>query len=149
VRDAIEYVVQVNGKLRGRVSVPAAAGQDEVRAQALADEQVQRHVAGKDVKKVIVVRASWSTSWWQGKTVANSKRQAASGRINSGPGSPCPLFTCYFHLLLATDVLRFPSPRRLLGHAAAGACRDARDHERHRLSALLIEVRNALLGLAP
>jgi leucyl-tRNA synthetase len=55
VRDAIEYVVQVNGKLRGRVSVPAAAGQDEVRAQALADEQVQRHVAGKDVKKVIVV----------------------------------------------------------------------------------------------
>jgi len=55
VRDAIEYVVQVNGKLRGRVSVPAAAGQDEVRAQALADEHVQRHVAGKDVKKVIVV----------------------------------------------------------------------------------------------
>jgi leucyl-tRNA synthetase len=53
--DEIELVVQVNGKLRGRVTVAASADQDQLRAQALADENVQRHLAGKDVKKVIVV----------------------------------------------------------------------------------------------
>jgi leucyl-tRNA synthetase len=47
--------VQVNGKLRGRVSVPAQAGEDRVREIALADEAVARHVAGKPVRKVIVV----------------------------------------------------------------------------------------------
>jgi leucyl-tRNA synthetase len=54
-RDRLELVVQVNGKLRGRVSVAAAAGDDQVRAEALADDNVQRHIAGKAVKKVIVV----------------------------------------------------------------------------------------------
>jgi leucyl-tRNA synthetase len=54
-RDLLELVVQVNGKLRGRVTVAASADQDQLRAQALADENVQRHLAGKDVKKVIVV----------------------------------------------------------------------------------------------
>ena len=54
-QDTLEIVVQVNGKLRGRVSVPAAAGEDRVREIALADEAVARYVAGKVVKKVIVV----------------------------------------------------------------------------------------------
>jgi leucyl-tRNA synthetase len=54
-QDNLEIVVQVNGKLRGRVSVPAQAGDDRVREIALADEAVARHVGGKAVKKVIVV----------------------------------------------------------------------------------------------
>ena len=54
-QDALEIVVQVNGKLRGRVSVPAVATEDRVREIALADEVVARYVAGKAVKKVIVV----------------------------------------------------------------------------------------------
>jgi leucyl-tRNA synthetase len=54
-QDNLEIVVQVNGKLRGRVSVPAQAGDDRVREIALADEAVARHVGGKPVKKVIVV----------------------------------------------------------------------------------------------
>ncbi|MCR4347020.1 MAG: leucine--tRNA ligase [Sulfuricaulis sp.] len=54
-QDNLEIVVQVNGKLRGRVSVPAQAGEDKVREIALADEAVTRHVGGKVVKKVIVV----------------------------------------------------------------------------------------------
>ncbi len=54
-QDSIEVVVQVNGKLRGRVAVPATAAEDEVRKLALADEGVARHVGGKQVKKVIVV----------------------------------------------------------------------------------------------
>jgi len=54
-RDVLEIVVQVNGKLRGRVSVPAGAAEEHVRELALADEVVQRHIAGKAVKKAIVV----------------------------------------------------------------------------------------------
>jgi leucyl-tRNA synthetase len=54
-QDSLEIVVQVNGKLRGRVSVPADAAEERVREIALADEAVRRHVAGKAVKKVIVV----------------------------------------------------------------------------------------------
>ena len=48
--------VQVNGKLRGRIAVPPGAGEDEVRARALADPAVLAHVAGKTVRKVIVVQ---------------------------------------------------------------------------------------------
>ncbi len=54
-RDNIELVVQVNGKLRGRVIVAAAADQDEMQATAIADENVQRFIADKVVRKVIVV----------------------------------------------------------------------------------------------
>ena len=54
-RDTVELVVQVNGKLRGRISVPAGAGQAEIEAAALASENVRRFLADKPVRKVIVV----------------------------------------------------------------------------------------------
>jgi leucyl-tRNA synthetase len=53
--DTVELVVQVNGKVRGRIAVPAGAGEDAARAAALADEGVSRHVAGRPVRRVIVV----------------------------------------------------------------------------------------------
>ena len=53
--DTVELVVQVNGKLRGRVSVPADASKDVIEQVALADENVQRFVDGKEIRKVIVV----------------------------------------------------------------------------------------------
>ena len=53
--DLIEIVVQVNGKLRGRISVAANADNDTVGKQALADPNVQRFVADKEVRKTIVV----------------------------------------------------------------------------------------------
>ena len=53
--DEIEIPVQVNGKLRGKVVVPAAATEDEVKTAALADEKVKAAIAGKQVVKVIVV----------------------------------------------------------------------------------------------
>jgi leucyl-tRNA synthetase len=55
VTDEVELVVQVNGKLRGRVTVPASAAPERIREIALADEAIARHVGGKPVKKVIVV----------------------------------------------------------------------------------------------
>jgi len=54
-RDSIELVVQVNGKLRGRVEVPADADRNEVENKALADENVKRFVEGNVIVKVIVV----------------------------------------------------------------------------------------------
>ncbi|MBI3545218.1 MAG: leucine--tRNA ligase, partial [Gammaproteobacteria bacterium] len=55
VQDEIEMVVQVNGKLRGRVLIPTQADESKVREIALADEGVARHVSGKQIKKVIIV----------------------------------------------------------------------------------------------
>ncbi len=53
--DMIELVIQVNGKLRGRVAVPADADKAAIEALAIADENVQRFIDGKDIRKVIVV----------------------------------------------------------------------------------------------
>ncbi|HEY5643157.1 MAG TPA: leucine--tRNA ligase, partial [Woeseiaceae bacterium] len=53
--DLVELVVQVNGKLRGRVSVPADADKDTIEATAIADANVQRFVEGQAIRKVIVV----------------------------------------------------------------------------------------------
>jgi leucyl-tRNA synthetase len=55
VEDTVEYPIQVNGKVRARVTVPAAADQDEVRATALADPKVVDLLAGAEPRKVIVV----------------------------------------------------------------------------------------------
>jgi leucyl-tRNA synthetase len=55
VKDVVEMVVQVNGKLRGRIAVPATASEPQIRELAHADEGVQRHVAGKPVRKIIIV----------------------------------------------------------------------------------------------
>ena len=53
--DLVEMVVQVNGKLRARLSVAVDASKEAIEAEALADENVQRYIEGKDVRKVIVV----------------------------------------------------------------------------------------------
>jgi leucyl-tRNA synthetase len=53
--DMMELVVQVNGKLRGRIAVPADASKDEIEKLALADDNVQRFVGDKGIRKIIVV----------------------------------------------------------------------------------------------
>ncbi len=53
--DEIEIPVQVNGKLRGLVVVPAGATEDQIKQAALANEKVKAAIAGKQVAKVIVV----------------------------------------------------------------------------------------------
>ena len=51
----ITLVVQVNGKLRARIEVPADIGEEAAKEVALTDESVQQHVGGKEIRKVIYV----------------------------------------------------------------------------------------------
>jgi leucyl-tRNA synthetase len=53
--DVLTIPVQVNGKLRGHVEVPAGAGEDEVKAAALALDKVREHIGSAQVRKVIYV----------------------------------------------------------------------------------------------
>jgi leucyl-tRNA synthetase len=55
VQDTIELVVQVNGKMRGKISVAADAAKDIIEQTALSDANVQKFSEGKNVVKVIVV----------------------------------------------------------------------------------------------
>ncbi len=55
VRDEIELVLQVNGKVRDRVRVPAGLSDEELIERARASEKVQAHLNGGDEQRVIVV----------------------------------------------------------------------------------------------
>jgi leucyl-tRNA synthetase len=55
LRDEIELVLQVNGKLRGAVLVPANASKQDIEQAALASEAFQKQAQGAAPKKVIVV----------------------------------------------------------------------------------------------
>ncbi len=55
VTDEVEIVVQVCGKLRGKVSVPRDASKEDLERAALADANVAKHIEGKTIRKVIVV----------------------------------------------------------------------------------------------
>ena len=54
-RDSVEVVLQVNGKLRDRLQVPASIGEEELVALARASDRVQAHLNGGEPKKTIVV----------------------------------------------------------------------------------------------
>jgi len=53
--DTITYAVQVNGKLRDTIDVPAAASKEDVEKVALESSKVKAHIEGKTIKKVIVI----------------------------------------------------------------------------------------------
>ena len=55
VEDEILIVVQVNGKLRDRIMVPASYGEKEIKEWALKSERIQKLVEGKRIERVILV----------------------------------------------------------------------------------------------
>ncbi|MFM2435853.1 MAG: leucyl-tRNA synthetase [Pseudomonadota bacterium] len=55
VQDTIELVIQVNGKLRSKISISMTATTEEIQVQALNDEMALRFIDGKSIRKVIVV----------------------------------------------------------------------------------------------
>ncbi|WP_026843175.1 leucine--tRNA ligase [Citrifermentans bremense] len=55
VDEEVTVVIQVNGKLRSKLTVAPDAKEEEIRAQALADDKIKPYLEGKDVKKVVYV----------------------------------------------------------------------------------------------
>jgi len=55
VRDSIELMVQVNGKLRGKINIAADADKESIEAAAMAEENAVKFIEGNTVRKVIVV----------------------------------------------------------------------------------------------
>lgn len=53
--DSVEYPIQINGKVRGRVTVPADASREQVEAAALEDSKIAGFIEGRTPRKVIVV----------------------------------------------------------------------------------------------
>ena len=56
----ITVPVQVNGRVRARLVVPADITEEDLHATALADPQVRKHIEGKTIKKVVVAGAGAS-----------------------------------------------------------------------------------------
>ena len=54
--EEVEIGVQINGKVKARVMVPADAGEDTIRTAALAERRVCEALEGKTIRKVIVVK---------------------------------------------------------------------------------------------
>ena len=54
-QNEIEMVVQVNGKLRSKITVAKTADQKQIEALAMTDEKIQQHIEGKTVRKTIVI----------------------------------------------------------------------------------------------
>jgi leucyl-tRNA synthetase len=54
--EEIELVVQINGKLRGKIMIPAGLDDDAVKEKAFSDPKIQEQIRGKTLKKIVVVK---------------------------------------------------------------------------------------------
>jgi len=55
IDEEFEMIIQVNGKLRGRITVSKDINEDEMKSIALKNEGASRHIEGKEIVKVIIV----------------------------------------------------------------------------------------------
>ena len=56
VEETLLVVIQVNGKLRSKIALPASSDDEMIKRQALSDERVEKFISGKAVKKIVVVQ---------------------------------------------------------------------------------------------
>ena len=56
VKTEFDIAVQVNGKLRGTITISTSDSEDEIKQKALSNENVKKHVDGKEIVKVIVIK---------------------------------------------------------------------------------------------
>jgi leucyl-tRNA synthetase len=54
--DEIELVMQINGKLRNKVMIPAGLDDDAIKERSLRDQKISEYVKGRSIKKIIVVK---------------------------------------------------------------------------------------------
>jgi leucyl-tRNA synthetase len=55
LEEEIVIVIQVNGRLRDRMTIPASYGEEEVKAWALKSDRIRKLLEGKEIKRVILV----------------------------------------------------------------------------------------------
>ncbi len=55
IQDSVTYVIQINGKLRGKMDVPADMDSETLKAEALKVDNVARSLEGHELKKIIVI----------------------------------------------------------------------------------------------
>ena len=55
VQDTVEIVIQVNGKLRSKLSIDQSIDDKSLEALVLMDEKIKKHTDGKEIKKIIIV----------------------------------------------------------------------------------------------
>jgi leucyl-tRNA synthetase len=55
--EEIELVVQINGKLRSKLMIPAGLNDDNIKERALQDKRVTGYVENKSIKKIIIVKS--------------------------------------------------------------------------------------------
>ncbi|HCW74484.1 MAG TPA: leucine--tRNA ligase, partial [Clostridiaceae bacterium] len=56
IKDEVEIVIQINGKIKERIMIPTSASDDEIKEMAVANETIQKETDGKTVVKVIVIK---------------------------------------------------------------------------------------------
>jgi leucyl-tRNA synthetase len=54
--DEIELVVQINGKLRNKIKIPAGLSEEDIKEKAINDPKIMRFLGNKEIKKVIIVK---------------------------------------------------------------------------------------------
>jgi leucyl-tRNA synthetase len=54
--EEVELVIQINGKLRGKLMIPCGLPDEEVKARALGDQKITEAIGQKQVRKVIVIK---------------------------------------------------------------------------------------------
>ncbi|GAA0744451.1 leucine--tRNA ligase [Clostridium oceanicum] len=56
VKDEIEMAIQINGKVKAKINVPSSSSEDEIKEISLNNEDVKKHIEGKTIRKVIVIK---------------------------------------------------------------------------------------------
>ncbi len=54
-QEEVTYVVQIMGKIRGKLTVDINASEDEIKSEVLSLENVQKYIAGKEIRKIIII----------------------------------------------------------------------------------------------
>ena len=116
VDETLTLIVQVNGKRRGEISVAKDADEASVRAAALSDENVRRHLEGKEPRKVIIVPGPAR------ERGGLSRREAGQKRLPGVLDSVEPI--------VLTSILALPSAedRRRARTVACGCGREGHGH---------------------
>src|SRR5690606_25545475 len=83
--DMVEIVFNVNGKLRDKALLPADAGEEEIKAAALASERVQRAIAGKQIVRTITVPGKLCNLVVKQKSAGQRPRSLRRGAISGRP----------------------------------------------------------------